>query len=102
MGIESFIPFGEENAISRERLAAVTGESDRRTRQKIEDARREGSIIINAQKGAGYFRLDPDALTESDLAAVSRQYWQNKSRALSVLSYQKHLRRILKAHNMKV
>lgn len=102
MGIESYIPRGAENAISREMLAAVTSDSDRRVRQRIEDARREGYIIINAQDGSGYFQIDPNDLTESDLAAISRQYWQNKRRALSVLSYQKHLRRILKAHDMKV
>lgn len=102
MGIERIIPFGEEKAISREMLCQLTGDSDRRVRQRIEDARREGNIIINTQNGKGYFRLDPDELNESDLAAISRQYWQNKHRALSVLSYQKHLRRILKAHDMKV
>ena len=102
MGIEVYIPHGAENAISRAMLAAITCDSDRRVRQRIEDARREGNIIINTQNGKGYFRLDPDELNESDLAAISRQYWQNKRRALSVLSYQKHLRRILKAHDMKV
>ena len=102
MGIERFIPYGVENAISREKLAAVTGDSDRRNRELIERARREGFIIINAQTGNGYFQIDPAALTERDLEAISRQYWQNKHRALSVLSYQKHLRRILKAHDMKV
>ena len=102
MGIESFIPYGVENAISREKLTAVTGDSDRRNRELIERARREGFIVINAQNGNGYYQINPAALTESDLTAISRQYWQNKHRALSVLSYQKHLRRILKAHNMKV
>lgn len=102
MGIENLIPFGAENAVSREELAAVTRKNDRCIRQEIEDARRAGKIIINAQKGAGYYQLDPDNLSESELLAVSRQYWQNKRRALSVLSYQKHLRHILKAHDMKV
>lgn len=102
MGIECFIPYGVENAISREELAAVTGDSDRSNREHIEAARREGFIIINAQTGKGYFQIDPTNLDDHDLAAIYRQYWQNKRRALSVLSYQKHLRRILKAHNMKV
>lgn len=102
MGIERIIPFGADKAISREMLRQLTGESDRRNREKIEAARREGHIIINAQDGSGYFRIDPDELTDKDLKTISRQYWANKNRALSVLSYQKHLRHILTAHGMKV
>lgn len=101
MGIENSIPYGRENAISRDALVYLTGESDRRNRKNIEEARCAGHIIINAQDGEGYFRIDPNNINQSELAAIYRQYCQNKSRALSVLTYQKHLRKILKENGIK-
>lgn len=90
MSIEEYIPFGRENAVTRQVLCALTGLSDRKVRKLIEDARREGCIICNDQSGAGYFQTD-------DLDEISRQYWQSKNRALSILAQQKYLRQRLKA-----
>lgn len=95
MGIEQYIPFGRENAITREGLRLATGKPDRKIREEIEQARREGHIIINDQSGIGYYRTD-------DLDEIGRQYRQNKRRALSILSQQKHMRRRLKAAGREV
>ncbi len=95
MGIEQYIPYGRENAVTREMLRSLTGKSDRMIREEIEQARRRGCIICNDQSGAGYFQTD-------DLDEISRQYWQNKNRALSILAQQKHQRRLLKAAGREV
>ncbi|EQB20038.1 hypothetical protein UNSWDHB_2624 [Dehalobacter sp. UNSWDHB] len=87
--ITDYIPEGKENAVTRERLCAVTGLPDRKIREEIERARRKGVIIINAQDGAGYYASE-------DLRDIARQYQQNERRALSILAQQKHLRKRLK------
>ena len=88
--IIDYIPEGKENAITRDRLCTVTGLPDRKVREEIEQARRRGAIIINAQDGAGYYRSD-------DIRDIARQYKTNERRALSILAQQKHLRKRLKA-----
>ena len=89
MGIETYIPFGRENAITLTKL------SDRKVREQIEQARREGNIIINNQDGRGYYRTnDPDE--------IACQYRQQRRRALSILAQQKHMRRLLKAAGREV
>lgn len=95
MGIETYIPFGRENAITRTELRRITGKSDRKIREEIEQARRRGCIICNDQSGTGYFQTD-------DLDEISRQYWQNKNRAMSLLAQQKYARQKLKAAGRKV
>lgn len=95
MGIQDLIPFGREKAVTRQALCTLTGMSDRKVREQIEQARREGCIIINNQDGKGYYQTD-------DLDEIERQYQQQRRRALSVLSQQKHLRRRLKAAGRKV
>lgn len=54
MSILDYIPYGEENAISREDLKQITGLTDRQMRKKIEIAR-ETTPILNFQGGKGYF-----------------------------------------------
>lgn len=95
MGIETYIPFGRENAITRKELCSLTKLSDRKLREQIEQARREGHIIINNQDGRGYYRTnDPDE--------IAKQYRQQRRRALSILAQQKHMRRLLKAAGREV
>ena len=89
------IPFGRENAIKREDLASKLGLSDRVMRNAIEDARREGLFILNAQDGRGYFRT-------TDLAELKRQYDSDTARALSILARRKPIRDALKAAGVKV
>ena len=94
MGIETYIPFGRENAITRKELCSLTKLSDRKLREQIEQARREGHIINN-QDGRGYYRTnDPDE--------IACQYRQQRRRALSILAQQKHMRRLLKAAGREV
>lgn len=95
MMIEEYIPLGRENAVTRAQLCTLTDLSDRMVRKEIELARRRGCIICNDQSGAGYFQTD-------DLNEISRQYWQNKNRAMSILAQQKYARQKLKAAGRKV
>lgn len=89
MNITDIIPFGRENAITRKDLCRLVGTKDRAVRNAIEEARREGAIIINAQDGKGYYQTD-------DLEEIRQQYHRNNNRAMSILVQQKHLRRRLK------
>lgn len=58
MTITDFIPYGRENAISRQALAQLTGMDDRQVRRMIEDARCN-VVIINLQDGKGYYLPPP-------------------------------------------
>lgn len=89
-GIADYIPTGRENAVTRSHLRTVTGFTDRKVREQIEQARRKGAIIINTQDGAGYYQSE-------DIRDIAKQYTQNERRALSILAQQKHLRKRLKA-----
>lgn len=89
MNIINYIPFGKENAIRRADLVIKTGMSDRKVREEIEKARRDGHIIINRQDGRGYYRTN-------DISEIKSQYWQDTARALSILARRKEMRRILK------
>ena len=86
MNITDFIGVGRENAVTRDRLVAALNLPDRTVRRLIQEARDRGEIIINAQDGAGYYM-------SNDVGEMKRQLALNKSRALSVLRQQKHLRR---------
>ena len=54
MNIIDYIGIGYDNAVSRERLAELTGETDRAVRKAIQ-AERVKTPIINLQDGRGYF-----------------------------------------------
>lgn len=88
--IASAIPHGSENAVTREWLSRTLLIPDRKVRELIEQARRCGCIIINAQDGRGYYQSD-------DPDDWERQYRQDTNRALAVLSRRKYLRQRLKA-----
>ena len=74
MSILDYIPYGEENAISREDLKQITGLTDRQMRKKIEIAR-ETTPILNFQGGKGYF-----IPTETEQYLVIRWIRQEASR----------------------
>lgn len=96
--ITDYIGTGRENAVSRPLLRTVTGMKDRTLRNAIEQARHDGAVIINDQSGAGYYVIpDKPEYTKDELDAMLWQYRQNDRRAKSVLHYQKHLKRRLKA-----
>jgi hypothetical protein len=89
VNILDYIPQGRANAVTRRELGLILNLPDRTIRNMIEDARREGAIIINDGSGIGYYRSD-------NLQDLHRQYKMNQSRAMSVLVQQKHLRRRIK------
>lgn len=89
MNVLNYIGVGRENAVTREQLVERLRMPDRKVRNLIEDARREGALIVNAQDGAGYY-------ISEDLTELHRQYRSNHSRAMSILVQQKYLRRKIK------
>lgn len=89
MNILDYIGTGRENAITRRELRLRLNLPDRTIRNMIEDARREGALIVNDGSGIGYYVSD-------NLQDLHRQYKMNEHRALSVLVQQKHLRRRIK------
>lgn len=95
MSILDLIPHGRENAVSREYLSATLGISDRKMRHMIENARRSGAIILNAQDGRGYYISD-------DLDDMEKQYRQDTARAMAILTRRKALRKRLKEAGRKV
>lgn len=54
MKITDYIGRGRENAVTRSRLAELTGLGDRTIREMIAQERRE-TVIINLQNGDGYY-----------------------------------------------
>lgn len=89
MGIERYIPYGRENAVTRSQLRRITGLPDRTLRKAIQTARIEGIPILNDQSGRGYYISD-------NIDEIARQYHQNEHRAKAILVQQKHLRKRLK------
>lgn len=73
--IVDYIPFGKENAISRQQLERVTGLSDRDVREEISLTRRN-TVILNLSNGKGYFQ--PIQGEEDDL--VVKYFKQEDSR----------------------
>lgn len=86
----SKIPYGKENAVSRNHLMDELHLSDRKVRRLIEKARAAGFMIVNPKDGNGYYQTD-------DLDEISAQYWSDTSYAMSILSRRKHMREVLKA-----
>lgn len=78
MTIIDYIPFGRDNAISRQQLCTVTGLPDRLMRREIEKARRDYAIL-NID-GSGYFR-------PADGEAYLTERWLKQER-----SREKHVR----------
>ena len=89
MNILEIIKPGRENAVTRQELASRMGMSDRSVRNAIEDARREGALIVNLGTGEGYYLSDR-------IEDLRHQYNMNHHRAMSILAQQRHLRRRMK------
>lgn len=89
MSIVDFIPLGRENAIRRADLVARVNLPDRKVREMIETARKDGALILNDQTGAGYY-------ISEDLGELKRQMRSNHNRAMSILRQNTHLRRKIK------
>ena len=73
MSVLDYIPFGKQNAISRERLSELSGMGDRQMRREIERLREEGNVILSSSHSGGYWRSD-------DASEIGRYIVENKSR----------------------
>ena len=89
--IVKYIPYGKENAISRQSLSEKTGLSDRNMRNLINQARKR-AVIINIQDGNGYFRP-----TKEDVDEVKRFKKQEENRAKEVFSSLAPVRKFLRS-----
>lgn len=92
----SILPTGRANAMPRADLAAFMGTSDREARRVVEELRRDGAIIVNAQDGRGYYIPD-----DEDTDAVLAQIRQDEARAKSILVRTKHLRQWLRERGVE-
>lgn len=91
--IVKYIPFGKENAISREKLCAVTGLPDRSMRDLINQARKR-TVIINLQNGSGYYRP-----TEDDMEDVLKYKHQEENRATEVFGNLQPVREFIRKYS---
>lgn len=89
------IPYGEKNAMGRKELCKLLNVHDRYLREIIEQARRNGAIIINRQNGHGYY-------VSNDTSEILRQYKSDRARALSILARCKHMRKKLVESGCKI
>ena len=81
-----------EGAASARELSKRFGVSERNIRLAVEELRTE-YIIINDQDGKGYYLSNAPAV-------IQRYYWQEYSRAMSILKRLKPVRAFLKAHGV--
>ena len=90
MNITDYIPYGRENAVTREQLMMLTGMPDRAVREAIAQARRD-TVILNLQDGNGYYRP-----VEDDKPLVERFLRQETKRAKTIFYRLKAAREYLK------
>lgn len=81
--ISDFIPFGRENRITRARLAALSGISDREIRDMIKRenkrlANDEEPLIVSSSGTSGYWRTD-------DIEEIMRHCREEERRARSIM-----------------
>lgn len=57
MSCVEYIPEGHENAVSRQYLRDMTGNTDRSNRREIKES---DELVLNLQDGKGYFKPGPD------------------------------------------
>lgn len=88
--VVKLIPYGKENAISRDKLAAKVGCSDRTMRDLINKARRK-VVIINLQNGSGYYRP-----TDDDVEDVLKFKIQEENRAKDIFNNLQPVREFLR------
>lgn len=77
--VSAKIPYGHENAINRFRLSQELHMSDRKVRELISKANKQGANIINLGDGKGYFKV-----SENELDEISEVYWREYARIESI------------------
>lgn len=89
--IENFIPFGNQNAVTREQLGISTGLNDRQVRKEIHEASVvRGVQIVNC--GFGYFR--PDG-SQADSILMHEYLLSEEAKAKSIFMRIKSIRKAL-------
>lgn len=89
------IPYGENNAISRNTLKNRLNCSDRELYKSIQEARLDGCLICSSKTKGGYYQ--PQNTTEM------RQYYEvARKGGVSILATLKSLRQTLKANGVTV
>ncbi|MGN0453091.1 MAG: hypothetical protein ACI4GZ_04735 [Ruminococcus sp.] len=91
--IFELLPEGQENAISRRDLAAITGLNDRELRREIASERREGALILSStdSEHSGYFRPASANELRRFVASMTRR---GKATFAAVAQARKALKRI--------
>ncbi len=56
LDILSLIPYGKENAVTKQSLAVQLNRSERDVRNMIAELRKEGEVIISSSHGKGYYK----------------------------------------------
>lgn len=95
--VASKIPYGHENAINRFRLSQELGMSDRKVREFISLANKNGANIINLGDGKGYFRVH-----ENEVDEIAEVYWRETARIESIKENLDRLGKILVASGRTV
>ena len=89
------IPFGKDNAVSRNTLKNRLNCSERELYRSIQAARLDGCLICSNKKKGGYYR--PSSPEEM------REYYQTaRKTGVSILATLKSLRQTLKANGVTV
>ena len=113
MELLNLIPYGKENAISREDLSKLTGWDDRRVRDEIKRLMRNGERILSSSSAKGYWRSDdPDEierfLKESDnrrrteaLNVEPLRFFVAKSKGEDFISVRAHYTGYINRHQAK-
>lgn len=96
MNILQHIPYGHENAISRQDLVEESGLSDRKVRLLIEIAVRTESIVVNMNDG--YFQYKDD----SDIPYLESYYRREMARGWSIINKCKVIRKFLNTKKNRV
>lgn len=78
MKIIDYIPVGHDKAVTRDRLRHLTGLSDRKIRELIEEERKQ-TVIINIGDAKGYFRPGPG---EEGLIRICRNKERNRCKSI--------------------
>ena len=108
MELLELIPYGKENAVSREYLSKLTGWNGRKVRWEIKRLLKNGEHILSSSSAKGYWRSDdPDEiekfLRESDkrrqteaLTVQPLRFYVAKEKGYDLVPVRAHYRKIPK------
>lgn len=108
MELLELIPYGKENAVSREYLSKLTGWDGRKVRWEIKRLLKNGEHILSSSSAKGYWRSDdPDEiekfLRESDkrrqteaLTVQPLRFYVAKEKGYDLVPVRAHYRKVPK------